>query len=115
LRVEPGDLLAVAAQQPHPDRGRRIKAPATGRARERLEPRAHPLCVGQPLDQLKRQLAQQRLGLGQQVLAALDKRAACRPPHRQKLGQLVGAGVVARSLERPGQQRVSERLARDPF
>jgi len=49
------------------------------------------------------------------VLTALDQRTARLPPHRQQLGLLVGARVIASALERSRQQRVRERLSRDPF
>ena len=49
------------------------------------------------------------------MLAALYQRAACLPPDRQQLGLLIGAGVLAGALERLGQQRVRQRLARDPL
>jgi hypothetical protein len=49
------------------------------------------------------------------VLTALQKRAACPPPNGQQLALLVRAGVLAGALERFGQQRVRERLARDPL
>jgi hypothetical protein len=47
------------------------------------------------LDQRDRQIVKQRLGLAQQVLAALEQRAARLPPHRQQLGLLVGTRGIA--------------------
>src|SRR5450755_2969603 len=49
------------------------------------------------------------------MLTALEKRAARPPPNGQQLGLLVRAGVLAGTLERLGQQRVRQRLARDPL
>jgi hypothetical protein len=47
------------------------------------------------------------------VLAAFEQRAARVPPDGQKLGLLVGARLIAGAFERPWQQRMRERLARD--
>jgi hypothetical protein len=55
------------------------------------------------------------LGLIEQVLAAGQDRAAPVMPQRKQLVVLVGALVGAGALERLGQQRVRERLPRDPL
>jgi hypothetical protein len=96
--VEPGDLVAVMARQPHPDRGGRVKVSAAGHAMKRVDPRVHLRCVGRPLDQLLAAARAARLRFGLQMLAALDQRPARRPPHRQQLSLLVGAGVLAGAL-----------------
>jgi len=84
-------------------------------ASQRLR-RSRRLAVGELLAQLKRQLAEQELGLVEQVPAALEDRAARLVPQHQQLGLLVGARRVAGgALECPGQQRVRERLACDPL
>ncbi len=49
------------------------------------------------------------------MLAAFQKRAARPPPDRQQLALFVRSGVPAGALERLGQQRVRQRLARDPL
>ena len=49
------------------------------------------------------------------MLAALQKRAARLPLDREQLGVLVEPGVLSGALERPWQQRVRERLAREPL
>jgi len=61
--VELGDLGAILAQQREPQPVRWIKPPATSRAGKRGQSGTHRLAVGQPLDQLQWQTAQQRLGL----------------------------------------------------
>jgi hypothetical protein len=103
FRVELGDLGAGRAQDPEPQRRRRVEAPAAGDARERGQPRTDLLAVGQLLDQPERQFAQQRLGFCEQVLAVFEQRAAGAPPDRQQLALLVRAGVLAGALERPRQ------------
>ena len=49
------------------------------------------------------------------MLAALDQRPTRRPPHGQQLCLLIRAGVLTSAFERLGQERVGERLARDPL
>jgi hypothetical protein len=83
--------------------------------RERRQPRPDGLGVGQLPAQLKRQLAQHALGLVNQMLAARQDRAALAVPQRQQLVQFIGPAVLPGALERPGQQRVRERLPRDPL
>ena len=55
------------------------------------------------------------LGLADQVLAAGQDRPAPVVPQRQQLVLLIGAAVATRALERFGQQRVRQRLSRDPL
>ena len=115
LGVELRDPRPVAVEQPQPQRRRSVKAPAAIAASERRQPRPDRLAVGQLLAQLQRQPAQHRLGLVEQVLAAGEDRPALVVPQRQQLAQLVRAAVLPGALERPGQQRVRERLSRDPL
>jgi hypothetical protein len=84
-------------------------------AGERRQPGTHPLGVGQPFEELKRQLAQQRFSLCEQMLAAFEQRTPRAEPDRQQLALLVGASILTGALERSGQQRVRQCLARDPL
>ena len=115
LAVQRGDLRAVAVEHLQAQGGRRVVAPAAVAALERGEPGPHGLGGGQLLAQLQRQLTQQMLGLVDQVLAAGQDRPAPVVPQRQQLVLLIRAAVATRTLERLGQQRVREHLARDPL
>ena len=64
---------------------------------------------------LERQLTQQVLGLAHEMLAAGEDRAASVMPQRQQLMQLIRPLVGSGALERRVQQRVRERLTRDPL
>jgi len=70
LAVERLDLGALAVKQQQPQPGRRVIATPAVAARERRQARADRLGLGQLLAQLERQLAQQLLGLTDQVLAS---------------------------------------------
>src|SRR5204862_4002897 len=94
---------------------RRVVASAAVAPCERREPWLDRLGVGQLLAQLKRQLAEQILGLADQVLAAGEDRPAPVVPQGQQLMLLVRALLLARALERLGQQRVRQHLPRDPL
>ena len=63
LCVELADLGSIAAQDPDAQRGRRLEPPPADHAPKRGQPGAHLLRVGQPLDHLQRQLAEQRVCL----------------------------------------------------
>jgi conjugative relaxase-like TrwC/TraI family protein len=62
LGVEFRDLVAVFAQQTEPQRRGRIERPPPNRALQRSQSGAYRLYIGQPLDQLQGQIAQQRFG-----------------------------------------------------
>jgi hypothetical protein len=79
------------------------------------QPRPHGLAVGQPLAQLQRQLGEQELGLVEQVLAALEQRLALVVPQAQQLALLIGNRLRPGGLERARQQRMRQRLTRDPL
>jgi hypothetical protein len=57
----------------------------------------------------------QGIGLTDQVLAAGQDRPPPVVPQRQQLMLLIRAAVSVRALERPGQQRMRQRPARDPL
>ena len=102
LAIERVDLLVVAVEQLQAQPRRRVVAPAAVAPCERREPWLDRLGVGQLLAQLQRQLAEQVLGLVDEVLAAGEDRAPPVMPQRQQLVQLIGPLVLPCALERRG-------------
>ena len=80
------DLRPVAVQELQAQPRGWVVAPAAVAALQRGEPGPHPFAVGQLLAQLQRQLAQQVLGLVDQMLAA-----------REGAGATFGFALLARS------------------
>ena len=63
LGVEFRDVVAVLVQQADPQRGGRIERPLPSCALERAQPGPDRFCLGQLLDHLQGQIAQQRFAL----------------------------------------------------
>ena len=81
------NLLAVAVEQLQTQPRGSVIAPATVATLQGSQSRAHRLGIGQLLAKLQRQLAQELLGLVDQVLAAREDRASAVMPQAEQLVQ----------------------------
>ncbi|MBV9168185.1 MAG: hypothetical protein JO342_18760 [Solirubrobacterales bacterium] len=81
------NLLAVAVEQLQTQPRGSVIAPATVATLQGSQSRAHRLGIRQLLAKLQRQLAQELLGLVDQVLAAREDRASAVMPQAEQLVQ----------------------------
>src|SRR3954452_10264108 len=112
--MEVFDRSRVLVEQPQTQPGRRVVVSGAVAPDKRAQTPADVADVGQRGPDRLRELDEERLGFVQQMLAALEHRAASLMPKGDLLGRLVGASVATSALERHWHVRIRLRLACDP-